>query len=270
MKSITLLLVLLCLPALYVATFCQAGSTKDAGCYDCATTAADSDCNYCKSGYYKTGAKACTACPDGTGRSMPTATTDIETTAVCTIKSAPQLKCGVATSRYSCSTCPAGSYKESGYQFGKEVGVTGCSTDCKTFGGEFQLIPNTETPAQTSCISCDGRCMTCAYSATMKSCSGAGATCAAGYYKQQTVCSECMNGYYLMPNKDEPTAVVPTCEACGANCKKCKDNTECTSCWPGWALDGTDKANCLKSVPVSFASIFKIAALSISALFIAW
>ena len=260
------------MPALYVATFCSAGSTKDAGCSDCATAAADSDCNYCKTGYYKTGAKACTVCPDGTGRSMPTATTDIETTAVCTIKSAPQLKCGVASSRYSCSTCPAGSYQESGIQFG-EVSVTGCSTDCKTFTGtgiSMRLVPSTDTPAPTSCISCGGSCVKCAFAPTLKACTGPNANCAVGINKQLVACSECANGYYLLPNKDEPTTVPPSCEACGANCKKCKDSTECTSCWPGWALDGTDKANCLKSVPVSSASIFKIALLSILALFIAW
>lgn len=274
MRTGTLLLVLLCLPALFLAQqSCSAGTTKDSGCSICATTAADSDCNYCKDGYWKSGAKACTACATGTGRNAASATTDIETAAICTIKSAPQLKCGIASDRYTCSTCATGSYVESGMQFGGEVYVNGCTTDCKSLGGETQLIPNTDTTAQTSCTSCSsstGNCVKCAYSATLKRCAGVNQFCQAGASKQLTTCSQCANGYYLLPNKDEPTAVIPSCASCGANCKTCKDNTECSSCWPGWAFDGTDKANCLKSVPVSSSNILAAGIISILALFIAW
>ena len=84
---------LLCLPALSLATSCSAGPTADAGCSECVDDVSTSNCNFCNAGYYKTGAAACTACPDGTTRKLPSATTDIETSAVCNIKSAPQLKC---------------------------------------------------------------------------------------------------------------------------------------------------------------------------------
>ena len=279
MRSGVLLLVLLCLPALSLATSCSAGPTADAGCSECVDDVSTSDCNWCRANFYKTGAKACTVCPDGTGRLTPTATVSTEASTVCTLKSAPQLKCAqISTSNpYSCSSCPAGSYLESGTQFNDEVSVQGCSTDCKSFASSktsTQLVPNTDSPAAISCAGCISNCMKCAFATTMKACSGASASCALGYNKQQTACSECRNGYWLKPNKDEPTTVVPTCERCGTNCKKCKDNAgtvECSECWPGWALEGTDKTHCTKSVPVSSASILKIALFSIiSLLFIAW
>lgn len=272
MTSKTVLLVLLCLPAISLTQgFCSTGSTRASGCASCATAAADSDCDYCGSGYWKSGAKTCTACPNGTGRTTPTATTAIETAAVCTTKSAPQLKCAIAESRYSCATCPTGSYLEAGGIF-EEIQVVGCSTDCKSFYNKltgFKLVPAADTLPQTECIRCDSNCARCEFTTTLKGCAGSSAFCAVGATKQRTTCTECSNGYYLLPDKDEPTAVVPSCASCGANCKKCKDSTECTECWGGWALDGADKANCLKAVSVS-ASILQAAILSILAVSIAW
>lgn len=272
MNTRVLLLVLLCLPALTLGAQCVDGATKTSGCSDCLDGTATSDCNFCNAGYWKSGPKACTACSAGTGRAAPPATVAVETSAVCTIKSAPQLKCNIANDRYSCTNCPSGSYSESGIQFG-QVLVNGCSTDCKSLSGPLQFVPNTATPAITSCVSCTdvtSNCVKCAYAPTIKACAGAAAECAAGFNKQLTSCSQCDAGYYLVPNKDEPTAVVPTCGACGANCMACKDSTQCTSCWPGWALDGTDKANCLKSVPVSASSLIQAALISMITLYFAW
>lgn len=149
-----------------------------------------------------------------------------------------------------------------------EVSATGCSTDCKSFDnrGVQQLLPQTETPARTSCVRCSSRsnCVKCKFAAATQK-SSAGST--PGSDKQLIECTECGNGYYLKNNAD--TTITPTCEACGANCKTCKDATECTTCYPGWALDGTDKVNCLKAVAIS-GNIIKAALISILALFIAW
>lgn len=277
MKSFYLLAVLLALATFTSAQSqrCASGSTKDTGCYWCATSAVDSDCDYCDNGYFKSGLKACTPCPAGTGRDRASAATAIETNAICTIKSAPQLKCAIASDRYSCRTCPAGSYFESGLLFG-EVSVNGCSTDCKSLGGSYQLIPAIETPAITSCTSCSksfsstNNCAKCEFAPTLKSCDGGSNNCAVGNNKQQTKCIECRSGYYLLANKAEPLAVVPSCESCGTNCKSCKDNTECTTCWPGWTTDVTDKANCLKSLPVSSGNILAATLMCILATFVAW
>lgn len=271
MRSGILLLVLLGLPAISLAASCNPAITN---CGDCSDTTATADCNYCNSGYFKETAKTCKACPDGTGRtSTSAAVAGTETAAaVCTIKSAPQLKCVIASGRYACSTCATGSFTESAVLHGGEASGTGCSTDCKSFenNGVQSLVPQTETPALTSCVRCNsgnnGRsnCLKCKFAAaTQKSSSGG----TPGSNKQLTECTECANGYYLKNNAD--TTITPTCETCGANCKTCKDDTACQTCYPGWALDGTDKVNCLKSVAVS-GNIIKAALISILALFIAW
>lgn len=271
MKTGILLLVLLCLPALSLAVTCSAGATLTSGCRDCNDAAADSDCNWCDHGFYKTAAKACTACPAGTGRSRSSTTTQIETAAVCSFDWAPQLKCASASGQYVCATCAAGAYRESGRQF-DYVSVTGCSTDCKSFvgsGASTPLVPQTESPAAVnpSCVSCSSTssCFKCVFAeTTMKQ----NSFDTPGTNKQLTKCTECQYGYYLVPNTADPT-IVPTCSQCGANCKKCKDNTECTECWAGWALDGVKKGSCQKQVAAS-TSIFQVTMISILALFIGW
>lgn len=262
--KLCLLLVLLCLPALSLAVDCQAGATKDSGCSDCVDTTPTSDCNWCKNGFYKTGPKACTACPANTGRSQPgSAITVTETDSVCW-KCSPQLKCKSCNyTPFKCSECATGSYTESGVLFGA-MRITGCSTDCKTFSTatEPYLVPNVETPPLTYCSNCPYDCAKCSYTTTLKGYAGE-----TTINKQRTVCEVCNPGFYLLPNKD--TTIIPSCENCGANCKKCKDRTECNECFPGWALDGSDKAACTKAVAVS-AFLLQGAFLSIIALIIGW
>ena len=262
--KLCLLLVLLCLPALSLALTCQAGATKDSGCSDCVDGTATSDCNWCKDGFYKTGPKACTACPMNTGRREPYATvTGTETEALCW-KCAPQLKCKSCNYHpYECSECATGSYRESGKMFG-HIGITGCSTDCKTFSeaGTLTMLPNMQTPPATYCVSLPYDCIKASYTSTLKGYAGENPIS-----PQRLACQECNTGFYLVPDKD-PT-IVPSCQACGANCKKCKDRTECNECFPGWAFEGSAKDACTKAV-ASSASLLQGALLSIFALFIAW
>lgn len=266
MKSAVLLLVLLSLPALSITAICDASIV---GCSSCATTAAGSDCNFCKDGYYKSSTTACTACPQGTGRFASTTTTDIETTAVCNFDWAPQLNCLTAGGTYSCSTCPTGTYREAGGLLFDTFSANGCSADCKSFAGArttVRILPKTVDPPATSCASCRDGCTKCEFAdATMRSSAGS----QAGSEPQLTKCTECINGYYVLLNAADPT-IVPTCAPCGANCKKCKDNTQCDECFAGWALDGTNKRSCLKKVAISAASIVQITLLCLSALLISW
>lgn len=260
--KLCLLLVLLCLPALSLATYCRPGATLDSGCSDCADETGTSDCNWCRSGHYKTGPKTCTPCPENFGRIEPSvAITGVETSAVC-FKCSPQLNCkNCGSSPFSCISCAAGAYIEYGEVFGS-IEVSGCSTDCKSFSGKRpSMVPNTQTPASTYCTQCGSNCAKCAYT-TLKEYVGQTET-----RSQATICETCNPGFFLQANKD-PT-VVPSCAICGANCKKCKDRTECTECFPGWAFDGSAKDGCTKAV-ASSASLLQGALLSIFALFIAW
>lgn len=270
MQLYVLVLALLSLPALLLAQqACAAGATNDTGCAICATSAADSDCNYCRDGYWKSGAKACTACPTGTGRLNPNSTVQVESSAICIVKSAPQLNCAIANSTLACSACPAGTYLEYGLIHDTYQAV-GCSKDCKSFATSspflpVNMVPATDTPAPTQCALCTSYCAKCDFAPTLRKCDRE--DCKTGD-KKTTACTECRAGYYILANKD--TTVVPTCDACGANCRTCKDKTECISCFAGWAMDGTDKSGCFKSAPSASASIFQIALFSVLALFVAW
>lgn len=259
------LLLVLCLPAVSLAMTCSAGATRDSGCLDCVDNTATSDCNWCKSGYYKTGPKACTICPDGMGRRAPSsAVSGTETSAVC-FKCAPQLKCkNCGSDPFSCSECATGSLLEGGYMFDKMY-IQGCSTDCKSFSTN-SLVPLTRPNPATSpeyCTGCPSNCVKCEFTSTLKGYVGEPAP----YSKENKLCTQCDAGHYIQPNND-PT-VVPSCSTCGANCKKCKDRTECNECFPGWAFDGSAKDACTKAVAAS-ARLLQGALVSILALFLAW
>ena len=164
-------------------------------------------------------------------------------------------------------------YREQGGQLFGLFGTNGCSSDCNSFNAVTdgtKLIPQAETPAPAvlQCVSCGtSGCTKCVFAeATMK----ANAQQTPGTNKQLTKCTECISGYYVLPNAADSN-IVPSCARCGANCKKCKDNTQCDECFPGWALEGTNKRSCTKKVPISSAGgIIPAAMLSLLALVISW
>jgi hypothetical protein len=244
-NMIALLLVLSLLIATTNADYCSTGSTRDSGCQDCVDSTPDSDCNYCYSGYYKFSAKACKKCPSGTGRGSPNQAVLIETDAVC-LKCAPQLKCETCQdSPYYCSSCAAGSYRESG-KIG-QLSVTGCSTNCSEFS-TYSYLPENST--YTYCENCDSNCKKCEVVTNMKQ-------YASFSLRNRTgKCIEANEGFYLLPNTSDAT-MVPGVRSCGANCKKCTDRTNCAECLSGWAKGATDKGECTS--PISAASSSSIA-----------
>lgn len=245
MKTALFLLALTCLCPVAFAGSCAAGATKDSGCADCVDASATSDCNWCSTGYYKTGPKACTICPTGRGREINPVVVASETDAVCH-KCAVQLNCQTCSDPFTCITkCAEGRYLEAGLESG--VNAVGCTTQCNTYGTN-RLVPKTANPPVYGCQNCAGaasNCAKCEYTSTQR----ANADSTAGVNVQQRTCLECSDSYYLVPNAD--ATIVPSCVRCGANCKKCKDKTDCTECLSGWAKDAGETGTCSKQVSTS-------------------
>jgi hypothetical protein len=237
MKLIAFVLAVLLLTANVNSVPCADGTIgKIHNCLDCATTAYDSECNYCPSGYYKFDANSCKQCPGGTGRTTVLSYTPIENVNVCG-KCAPQLNCDTCTGEpYSCTSCSNGKFLEIA-TFSNSIYGFGCSTNCQAFGNT-SLVPNSvSNVAPNYCNNCGVGCAKCEYSPYMRPRAGANTS------PDTIKCLEAAQSYYLLPNTSD-SSIVPRVMRCGANCKKCTDRLNCQECMPGWGKFPDETGDC--------------------------
>lgn len=253
--SLLLVLVWVTLPTLLFCFRCSDGPTKASGCFECSDSNPESECLYCNHHFYKTSTNFCTECPDGTGRTTPNVTTEIEPASVC-LRCNPQLGCKHCNSNPSfCQVCPTNQFKETTEMSG--VSMIGCSSDCKTWNKDGRYFaPRPAVYPTLDCLTCREGCSKCEMAPTLKQCSQASPSCQVGANEQLTKCLECKDAYFLEPNKEDPVNIVPTCMSCGPNCKKCKDRSECLECLAGWVKNGDEKDGCTKVAPVAATAFF--------------
>jgi hypothetical protein len=240
--SITVLALLLLTPYT-LAVACSEGTTKSSGCEDCATTAADSPCNWCQSAYYLKTTTSCTRCPTGYGRTSPGKVVTVETVSVCRA-CAPQLTCSACGDNpQSCTRCALGTYGEMGIKNG--YAFYSCSTNCTTNNYTSQQLVPVNTATDASCKNCADAapsCVKCEYSTTLK---GVMTNTIAS---DTLSCTECADQYYLV--QLDP-AYTKACWRCGANCKKCTDRQTCTECLPGWSKATMVAGDCMMEMTSS-------------------